>query len=466
MRVTLLGTGSADGWPNPFCRCASCSAERSAGRSRRPSSALVDDSILIDAGPTVPHLPAGLDLAGVEHVLLTHGHPDHLHPAFLLTREWTHPRRALHVWGPPQAIDLCRPWVASDSTVEFHTVSPGQRLDLTTADGTASAQVLPASHGHGNGDALADEAVLYLVTAADGARLLYATDTGPFDPADVGLPPTSVDVILLDETFGSTLDHGTGHLDLASAPELVARLREHGAADPMTRIVAIHLSHHNPPTHELRSILAGVDVEVLDDFAVIDTSEHASNSTVGRATLILGGARSGKSAYAESLLAHAPDVTYVATGGTRDDDFEWQARVTAHRARRPASWITRETTDLVAVLDSATGAVLIDCLALWLTSELDARDAWQRLEAGEWSELLDEMAPVIDAVAGAVRRCPAEVVIVSNEVGMGVVPTSASGRLFQDLLGRANRVIGEGCQDVLLIVAGRVLPLERTESRR
>lgn len=461
MRVRLLGTGSADGWPNPFCRCASCAAERSAGRSRRPSAALVDASILIDAGPTAPHLPAGLDLADVEHILLTHGHPDHLHPALLLSREWTHPSRALHVWGPARAIDLCRAWVAPDSTVEFHVVAPGEHLSLRTAEGLAIAEVLPARHGHGNGDELADEAVLYLVTGTDGARLLYATDTGPFDPAACGLPDDPVDVICLDATFGTTLDHGTGHLDLATLPRVVDALRGHGTAGPSTRIVATHLSHHNPPTDDLRCRLRPLGIEVLDDLSVIDTAGPAAT-----ATLILGGARSGKSAHAESRLRRMPDVTYVATGGTREDDPEWQARIDAHRRRRPATWTTLETTDLVEAIDSATGPVLVDCLALWLTAELDARDAWRRLDAGEWSALIEEVHPAIAGVADAVRRRRADIVLVSNEVGMGVVPPTASGRLFQDLLGHANRIVADACDDVLLMVAGRPLALQREGERR
>lgn len=458
MRVILLGTGSADGWPNPFCRCASCEAERSAGRSRRPSAALVDRRILIDAGPTVPHLPAGLDLADVEHILLTHGHPDHLHPALLLSREWTHPMHALHVWGPTGAIDLCRDWVGPDTTVEFHTVAPGQRLTLDTVDGPAQVHVLAASHGHGNGDDLADEAVLYLVTTADGSRLLYATDTGPFDPATCGLPKSPVDVVLLDATFGDKVDHGTGHLDLATLPGVVDALRTHGIAGPSTRIAATHLSHHNPPTVDLRSRLHGIGVEVLDDLSVIDTAGAAST-----ATLVLGGARSGKSMHAEALLATASDVTYVATGGTRDDDPEWRARVEIHRRRRPASWTTLETTDLVSALDTASGPVLIDCLALWLTAQLDRHGAWQRLDNGEWCEVIDDLHPPIDALGDAVRRCQVDVVLVSNEVGMGVVPATASGRLFQDLLGHTNRVVADACDDVLLMVAGRAMPLKRSD---
>jgi adenosylcobinamide kinase/adenosylcobinamide-phosphate guanylyltransferase len=82
MRIRLLGTGSADGWPNPFCECPSCEFERREGRTRMPTSALVDDVVMIDSGPTAPYNASrgGISLRQVQHLVLTHGHPDHLAP--------------------------------------------------------------------------------------------------------------------------------------------------------------------------------------------------------------------------------------------------------------------------------------------------------------------------------------------------------------------------------------------------
>lgn len=90
MEVLLLGTGSADGWPNPFCTCASCQALLAAGEVRGQTAALVDNVLLLDCGPEAPRaaLRAGRTLHGVRHVLLTHTHPDHLGPAALLWRRW------------------------------------------------------------------------------------------------------------------------------------------------------------------------------------------------------------------------------------------------------------------------------------------------------------------------------------------------------------------------------------------
>lgn len=454
MRVTLLGTGSADGWPNPFCSCRSCEHERGDGRSRRPSSALVDDVILLDCGPTTPHLPPHVDLTQVEHVLITHGHPDHLHPAFLLTRSWVEETHPLHVWGPASAIDLCRDWCAPQTHERLHVVRPGDDISLPTVQGDVRVRVLAAQHDHGNGDIHAAEAVLYSLSSQDGSTLLYATDTGPFDPSVLGLQPDAHDVVLIDATFGDTLDHGTGHLDLATLPAQMDLLREHGSINDATRVIATHLSHHNPPTDELRPRLAAIGIEVAEDFMTIDTRGRRPQHT-----LLLGGARSGKSHHAECLLAGHADVTYVATGGTRPEDPEWELRIAAHRARRPDTWVTVESADVVTVLSHAEGPCLIDCLALWLTTQLDDMDAWQRWESGERDAVLSEARLRINDLCSAVARHPRDVIVVSNEVGMGVVPATPAGRLFRDLLGIANIAMAEACHRTQLVVAGRTLDL-------
>lgn len=463
MRITILGSGSADGWPNPFCVCHSCSTERAAGRARQPSSALVDDVVLIDCGPTTPHLPGGAaPLDRLEHLLITHGHPDHLHPAVLLTRQWAHPTHCLHVWGPSRAIDLCRDWVAPDALVEFHVLAPGDDAELPTSLGTYRLSVWSARHAHGDGDALAEEALLFTVADPQGARLLYATDTGPFPVDEVGLPSDPVDVLLMDETFGDHTTHGTGHLDLATMPIVLADLRAGGVVTQGTRVLATHLSHHNPPTPQLRSRLGDLGIEVAEDGMVVDTSASGG----AHHHLVLGGARSGKSHYAEMLAAEATHVTYVATSGERPDDPEWLERVRRHRERRPQDWATIETTDLGAVLtDAAPGTtVLVDCLALWLTAVLDDVDAWSRLENGEHAEIEAEARRRIEDLVAGVVGCPADLVLVSNEVGMGVVPATASGRLFRDLLGALNALLAQHVRDVTLMVAGRPMPVPTLRS--
>ena len=105
MNLTLLGTGSADGWPNPHCRCASCTSTRSAGLLRGQTAALLDDVLLLDCGPETPHAAqrAGADLTGLRHVLITHAHPDHCAPAFLLFRSWVS-EAPLDVIGPRDVV--------------------------------------------------------------------------------------------------------------------------------------------------------------------------------------------------------------------------------------------------------------------------------------------------------------------------------------------------------------------------
>lgn len=171
--------------------------------------------------------------------------------------------------------------------------------------------------------------------------------------------------------------------------------------------------------------------------------------------LVTGGVRSGKSQHAESLLQHFSAVTYVAPGPTvaEDDDPDWAARIAAHRSSRPATWATLETRDLAAALGSSH-PVLVDCLGTWLTGVLD-QGRWWDAPADEVAAavllLLDQALAVLD------RRD--DVVFVTNEVGLGVVPEHRSGRLFRDLLGTVNQRVGAACDEVHLVVAGRVLKI-------
>jgi adenosylcobinamide kinase/adenosylcobinamide-phosphate guanylyltransferase len=173
--------------------------------------------------------------------------------------------------------------------------------------------------------------------------------------------------------------------------------------------------------------------------------------------LVTGGVRSGKSFHAESLLVAEPHVTYVAPGPEADVDAdpEWAARVAIHRARRPDHWDTIESHDLAAAVRGAEGAVLIDCLGTWLTSVIDELDGWDQLRE-DWEPVLHDR---VADTALAIAEHHATVVVVTNEVGMSVVPEHRSGRIFRDLLGVANQRIAQECDDVLLVVAGRSLRL-------
>ena len=187
----------------------------------------------------------------------------------------------------------------------------------------------------------------------------------------------------------------------------------------------------------------------------------------GYRVLVLGGARSGKSVTAERLLAGRDQVDYVATGAVPDaSDPEWAARVAIHQERRPPHWVTLETRDLEAVLAAPEPAtqqlaapelatrelatpVLVDCLSTWLAGVMD--------ECGLWSAAPGAgkaLAARVDGLLDAWRATRRIVVAVSNEVGSGVVPGTASGVRYRDELGQLNTRIAAECQQVWLCTAG------------
>lgn len=167
--------------------------------------------------------------------------------------------------------------------------------------------------------------------------------------------------------------------------------------------------------------------------------------------LVLGGIRSGKSAHAEHLLADAAEVRYIATGDA-EGDAAWRDRVAAHRDRRGDRYRTVESRDLTALLrESPAATTLIDDLGNWLTARLDATSAWDDPSV----DLSDEVAELCAAIADF----SGDLAIVSPEVGLGVLPATASGRRFADELGRLNAAVAAVCDSVTLVVAGRTLDL-------
>jgi adenosylcobinamide kinase/adenosylcobinamide-phosphate guanylyltransferase len=171
--------------------------------------------------------------------------------------------------------------------------------------------------------------------------------------------------------------------------------------------------------------------------------------------LVTGGVRSGKSRHAEGLLGGAATVTYVAPGRPADgSDPDWDARVARHRADRPAHWTTVETTDVTRALAEARGAVLVDCLGTWLTALLDDGQLWEVSS----QDAFGVIGARVDALCDALADAP-EAVVVTNEVGLGVVPSHRSGVLFRDVLGTVNQRVAALCDEVHLVVAGRVLKI-------
>jgi len=161
-------------------------------------------------------------------------------------------------------------------------------------------------------------------------------------------------------------------------------------------------------------------------------------------TLILGGARSGKSRRAEAFASSlSENPIYVATAPLIEDDAEWLARIERHRSERGANWrLIEEELAIVAVLENHAGngsVVLVDCLTLWLTNLIYAGLA------------IDEE---IELLCTALSGCSGEVILVSNEVGMGLVPENELGRSFRDAQGRMNQRVAAVADRVEFIAAG------------
>ena len=167
-----------------------------------------------------------------------------------------------------------------------------------------------------------------------------------------------------------------------------------------------------------------------------------------RITLVLGGARSGKSAHAEALLAdHAGERLYVATAEA--DDAEMAARIAAHRARRGPAWRTVEAplalTETLEAEGRAGRALLVDCLTLWLSNLMGAgRD----------------IAAEVERLVACLGRIEGRTVLVSNEVGLGIVPENAAARAFRDHAGRLNQAVAGVAGRVVFVAAGLPLVLK------
>jgi len=175
-------------------------------------------------------------------------------------------------------------------------------------------------------------------------------------------------------------------------------------------------------------------------------------------TLVLGGARAGKSDYAEQLVAgYGPRVLYVATAEVKDG--EMGARVQAHRARRSPAWTTLEApTQVGAALLAArptADAILLDCLTLLVTNLVLAYAGEVEMLDPAHEEAADAaVAAEIEALLKAQAQLGLPMVLVSNEVGMGIVPAYPLGRLYRDVLGRANQRLAAVADRVYLLVAG------------
>jgi len=173
-------------------------------------------------------------------------------------------------------------------------------------------------------------------------------------------------------------------------------------------------------------------------------------------TLITGGVRSGKSRFAEQLaLSHGGPLCYLATAQALDDEMD--ERIARHRARRGANWQTIEEPltlpQTLARLDGSYRAILVDCVTLWLTNLLLTRDLDQ-------IDLEDRLLGDLHRLATTLRSMTTPVILVTNEVGMGIVPEHRLGRLFRDLAGQANQILAASCDEVYALICGLPLKLK------
>jgi adenosylcobinamide kinase / adenosylcobinamide-phosphate guanylyltransferase len=328
------------------------------------------------------------------------------------------------------------------------------------------------------------------ITGPDGGRLLLSGG-----PGEVPAPPPGArpyDVALLD---------------LLAEPTQLGKLRADGLVHDRTAVAALYTDHRIASEEEMarrcglwRAIQAGDGQLVVGPGAVAP-----SRAPRPHRTLIIGGARSGKSTEAELRVAAEPRVTFVAAGpfppdqetgsdagtgppnrspdqrlGTGGDswsgpdgepDREWASRVAIHQARRPGWWRTVESLDIAGILRAETGALLIDGIGTWLAAVLDQAGMWAAevvatppRDAGGASSRgePDPDAVVqarIDELVSAWRQTSALVVAVTDQVGSGLVPAYPAGRLFRDQLGWLNQRLAGESELNLHVVAGRVTTL-------
>ncbi|MCL5498524.1 bifunctional adenosylcobinamide kinase/adenosylcobinamide-phosphate guanylyltransferase [Escherichia coli] len=173
-------------------------------------------------------------------------------------------------------------------------------------------------------------------------------------------------------------------------------------------------------------------------------------------TLVTGGARSGKSRHAESLVVNAKGVLYIATSQIFDE--EMAARIQHHRDSRPAHWRTEERwhdlADIITADNPPDEAILLECITTMVTNLLFAQGGDSDPDGWDYARLEAQVQEEIERLITACARCPAPVVLVTNEVGMGIVPENRLARHFRDIAGRVNQRLAQAADNVWLVVSG------------
>jgi adenosylcobinamide kinase/adenosylcobinamide-phosphate guanylyltransferase len=485
LREAVLTGSAGERRPVTGCRCPSCldaGAERAGvprpgAALRAPSGLLVPGVLSVDGEGGETGAGGGrVEAAGAGGVGFARGAglPDDNH------------RRD----RPPLAL-------ATSQRPGARVLGPGERLE----SGGVRVIALPA----GTPDGRPDPRRVALVLGCGERTLLWAPDGGPLPPETLAaLADARLSAAVLNARTpvpgvavggpGADADAADG-LGLAHQ---VARLRRVRALAPQARVIAAGLSHEGPTPARYAERARPWGIRLLPDGARLwpdsaparDTArrdhverDHVERDHVERdhvepdlveesgpprRTVVLGAAASGKSLLAESLLAAEPEVVYVATGPQPDgSDPGWAQRVAAHRLRRPDWWQTLEGGDPAELLARPGPPLLLDSLGTWVAAELSAAGAW---DDGEGRDDEDgwrgRLQPRLDALVAAWRQAVRPVVAVVEEVGWGVVPATAAGGRFRDVLGTLSRRITEQSERVLLVVAGRALDLDRPAGGR
>lgn len=248
MRIHILGSAAAEGWPSVWCNCKHCKKARAAGGKnlRSRSGALVDEVIKLDLCPDtyMQAMRDGVDLGKVTNLLITHAHPDHLTPAELgfHVPPFAHATTELQVWGSQQSIDAAkrgtRSWPNTDQ--RLHVVTPCQPFVLN--DGT-HVMPLPAKHDPGSGP-------LNYIIRRGGKTMFYGMDSGWYpDEAWAAHAGYVLDAVVIDCTHGDR-DIIDGHGSLNNAIKVKETMLANGTAHAGTIFVANHFSHNGGMLHE------------------------------------------------------------------------------------------------------------------------------------------------------------------------------------------------------------------------
>jgi len=278
MRVHILGTGAAEGFPALFCDCLTCRRARAAGGKdiRSRVCLRIDEDILIDMPPDLlaqTH-QAGFSLASIRHVLITHTHRDHFTPSELMWRDepfaaWQEPH-TLDIYGPPHVGEMLRRAFdddPADHDIHYHTVRPFAPFGA----GDFKVTAVEANHARDRGT------VNYVLSRGD-RNLLLAFDTGWYaEQSWVALDAFKFDLVVMECTNGLADDPDAEHLSVAGVKRMHGELTRRGCVDSNTRFITVHFSHNGGLLHhELEQQLAPLRIEVGYDGLIVEVSEQTS----------------------------------------------------------------------------------------------------------------------------------------------------------------------------------------------